>query len=947
MKIVLINTDPMVAKLIEATAKKTGITLISYISTDECDVSTLTKEYFVFVDESGLGQDRDRVKSIAQDFLSCMLYAKTKAIKEFSYLVKKPFLPTEILDILQAELLKVGQDLHNASEVTQDEIAQVDDSVQMPELDMSALDKLGDFDITQEFDDVSALPSLPDSLDLSNVSEKSTTQAAQEIDEQNIGQEDSGEDTKSSSASDVGAMIDEMSNGRNEVNFLEDGDMEDLDVGALDELGGDKPSADVAANDSSDEIPLDLGNLGDLSLDSGQDLAESAVDSAKPIDLGDEAQDVQETDQDTLENILESNDLEPNVAKDTGEAVDKIGDEIAQNTPDPLGLSIADSSAKTLEQDKVQSLESSESSSKESDLDDLGMVDNLVSDTALDNGDSQKGDTQADMQENLELNDEIIGDEILEFGVDIDERFADSLEADEEQETESKETQTQEVIAEIDQDSSHKQAQNLAEEDSADIKEASELNGKDSLESNQECEILPQDEVELVKTLLDDSKEGVDSTAAQEMQDVETQEQDTDAKDSLQEQETQQPQDMQELESNQEATATDHDMALGEEEFADIELDDLAQVEQAEESSADMQEDYLQLSESEICEALGEDLPTSEQAIESSLAESTDPQDPLQDPLSDMSDDLKLESSQDEPSADLVKSADIESSQGKLDSSAQDLVAQESVLDSIEQGVQDDLPISLEVGTDIEGLQEADMQEQSVQEDLQGVQEEADMQEHDLQASTLESSDESSHKDIDKNLAEELIGQGLEDIAELESMQDSSALAQESQDLMLQNSELAGDLGESGVEDSSEDSSALQDSSALTGGLDSMVAHDLQELEEAQEEQEEIQDQATLDDLGEFGSSLQAINALRDEMQSLGDLDPFAKSNERKSRDNALGSTENTHADNRSDGSTQANQTQAQLFSELLANKSAQEIRSLLNGAKISINISFADTYDK
>lgn len=947
MKIVLINTDPMVAKLIEATAKKTGITLISYISTDECDVSTLTKEYFVFVDESGLGQDRDRVKSIAQDFLSCMLYAKTKAIKEFSYLVKKPFLPTEILDILQAELLKVGQDLHNASEVTQDEIAQVDDSVQMRELDMNALDKLGDFDITQEFDDVSALPSLPDSLDLSSVSEKSTTQAAQEIDEQNIGQEDSGEDTKSSSASDVGAMIDEMSNGRNEVNLLEDGDMEDLDVGALDELGGDKPSADVTANDSSDEIPLDLGNLGDLSLDSGQDLAESAADSAKPIDLGDEAQDVQETDQDTLENILESNDLEPNVAKDTGEAVDKIGDEIAQNTPDPLDLSIADSSAKTLEQDKVQSLESSESSSKESDLDDLGMVDNLVSDTALDNGDSQKGDTQADMQENLELNDEIIGDEILESGVDIDERFADSLEADQETEIESKETQTQEVIAEIDQDSSHKQAQNLAEEDSADIKEASELNGKDSLESNQECEILPQDEVELVKTLLDDSKEGVDSTAAQETQNVETQEQDTDAKDSLQEQETQQPQDMQELESNQEATATDHDMALGEEEFADIELDDLAQVEQAEESSADMQEDYLQLSESEICEALGEDLPTSEQAIESSLAESTDPQDPLQDPLSDMSDDLKLESSQDEPSADLVKSADIESSQGKLDSSAQDLVAQESVLDSIEQGVQDDLPISLEVGTDIEGLQEADMQEQSVQEDLQGVQEEADMQEHDLQASTLESSDESSHKDIDKNLAEELIGQGLEDIAELESMQDSSALAQESQDLMLQNSELAGDLGESGVEDSSEDSSALQDSSALTGGLDSMVAHDLQELEEAQEEQEEIQDQATLDDLGEFGSSLQAINALRDEMQSLGDLDPFAKSNERKSRDNALGSTENTHADNRSGGSTQANQTQAQLFSELLANKSAQEIRSLLNGAKISINISFADTYDK
>ena len=38
-----------------------------------------------------------------------------------------------------------------------------------------------------------------------------------------------------------------------------------------------------------------------------------------------------------------------------------------------------------------------------------------------------------------------------------------------------------------------------------------------------------------------------------------------------------------------------------------------------------------------------------------------------------------------------------------------------------------------------------------------------------------------------------------------------------------------------------------------------------------------------------------------------------------------------------------ANEAQQRMISELLANKTPEEIRSLLNGAQISINISFSD----
>ena len=156
MKIVLVNTDPMVAKLIEATAKKTGIELESYAGLSKLDVSILAKDSFVFLDEGAIDDHKDIAKKIGEDFLSCFLYAKTKAISEFAYLVKKPFLPTQILDILQEELLKRGQDLSNASDIGRDEIAE--DTLHIDSIDS----QLGDFSVSQDFDESLPLPPLTD-----------------------------------------------------------------------------------------------------------------------------------------------------------------------------------------------------------------------------------------------------------------------------------------------------------------------------------------------------------------------------------------------------------------------------------------------------------------------------------------------------------------------------------------------------------------------------------------------------------------------------------------------------------------------------------------------------------------------------------------------------------------------------------------------------------------
>lgn len=804
MKIILINTDPMVAKLIEATAKKTGIMLTSYASTDELDVSTLTKDHFVFVDEGALGTDKDRIKSIAQDYLSCLLYAKTKALKEFSHIVKKPFLPTEILDILQAELLKVGQDLHNASEVTQEEIAQVDDGPKMPDIDMSALDKLGDFDITQEFDAESPIPPLADSVSTDIADTPSAESEPEQVPQESVDQSlDQGLGSIDSSALEQGGLegLDSA------INFLEESDMEDLEaIGA-----GELPAQEDEAGDSveSTEITDSLA-VADSNLD---ELGEQELDSSS-----------EPAGEPQTEELLESSDtdialdtsLEPSAQELAGDVVGDMA-ESAQDLEEDLAQDeLLETIQEEIDSSDPQAQADNQADNQVGDIAELDAVEEVPSAMELDELESSAQDGASGVE---------LGEaDLAESGAALEQ--VEDQASDVEQELDSSE------ISVLDESA-----------------QGGEGATAESLEEQAECEVLPQDELTLVKNLLEetapaDTTESLESTQepeaeidlAQELESS-TLEDDSESGDGAN--------DESELESSTQ-------------EFADIELDDLAQVEpesSAQETTESAGEDYLQLSESEICQALGEDLPD----VESSTSTGTA--------------NIEIEAGDVEPSE--LESLEEPASE-QLES------PQEQEIESMQESSQDSSDEELE-------SKESAQAEVALEEDL------GDGLEKDL----AEGLEESVAKDLEEDLAKE-----LEVSSELESIQEAGEQEAEGQDLTQE-------------PESKE-------------ALDSMVAHDLQELEA-----EPMPDQGALQDLGEFGTGLQAINALRDEMQALGDLDPFAS-------DGGDTPSSPAQADDRP-STTQANQTQAQLFSELLANKSAQEIRSLLNGAQISINISFSD----
>lgn len=873
MKIILINTDPMVAKLIEATAKKTGIVLTSYASTDDLDVSTLTKDHFVFVDEGALGTDKDRIKSIAQDYLSCLLYAKTKALKEFSHIVKKPFLPTEILDILQAELLKVGQDLHNASEVTQEEIAQVDDGPKMPDIDMSALDKLGDFDITQEFDAESPIPPLADSVSTDIADTPSAESEPEQVPQESVDESlDQSLGDVDSSALEQGGL-EELDSA---INFLEESDMEDLEaIGA-----GELPAQEDEAGDSveSTEITDSLA-AADSSLD---ELGEQELDSSS-----------EPAGEPQTEELLESSDtdialdtsLEPSAQELAGDVVGDVA-ESAQDLEEDLAQ---DELLETIQEEIDSSDPQAQADNQAGDIAELEAVEEVPSVMELDELESS-------------AQDEVSGVELGE--ADLGESGAA---------LEQVEDQASDVEPELDSSEPSALDESVQGGESATA---------ESLEEQAECEVLPQDELTLVKNLLEETAPAADTAESLES--------------------TQEPEAEIDLAQELESSTLEDDSESGDgandeselesstQEFADIELDDLAQVEpesSAQEATESAGEDYLQLSESEICQALGEDLPD----VESSTSTETADIEIEAGDVESSAEPSELETPE-EPASEQLESTQEQEAVEELEEIAE--VAEDEAMEMKESGgdLQEDIKEAKEEAADpTQSTQEQEIE--SMQESSQDSSGEELESKESVQAEVA--LEEDLGDDLEENLAQDLAGDlgDLEESAttdeDLAEEPESSALEQECQ--APEELEVSSELESiQEAEEQEADGQDLAQEPEFKEALDSMVAHDLQELEA-----EPMSDQGALQDLGEFGTGLQAINALRDEMQALGDLDPFAS-------DGGDTPSSQAQADDRP-STTQANQTQAQLFSELLANKSAQEIRSLLNGAQISINISFSD----
>ena len=886
MKIILINTDPMVAKLVEATAKKTGISLTSYANTDEVDSGVLTQESFVFIDEGAIGSDSGRVKSIAQGFLSCLLYAKTKPIKEFTHVVKKPFLPTEILDILQAELLKLGQDLRNASNITKDQIAESSEvgagesgeyakeasthtdaninpkELNIKDLDLSMLDEAGAEGLAGD---------LQEGLDLGDDLEL-----------------DLPENLEGDSSNEIDEKLDKtFALDSNTAESMED--------------SGELGAGLIESNANLDSVDLGL----DLTLDSGESSAQAETTSDN---------DTKEASAGEIINFLDESDMEE---LDFSEIAN---DEIDEKNSASLDETSIESMADTTAGDETSKTEVAENLNPTITNDnDTEPMDSSVEPTAsLDElGELGETDFTADLGEDLDT--DLIGDSALDsVGSPQDEASSSNV-----------------------------------------------LGALDEIENSTQTAILPQDEVELVKTLLEDSNEPLDKADEQKAINQESSQEASDdmpSSDVLEELESSADSiddtsgdieanvdflpESSELDSGElgakniqeetqealldstenEQTTKQHESDIensDEEGFADISLDDLAQVDpqtHSMDSQADSatkpntnstnneQNDFLQLSEKEICKVLGEEIP--EDIAGDMSPESS--QDIMKDALQDTQELL-------EPESKIAESTNIEESPesteqeiAKKQGAESNLVADEAMADM--QDIEGDFVEDIEIPAD-------DPTESSQNPSTSAMPEEVDS----APAEAQPDQNTENTKAPTETLDNEVQAESMEDLA----------------DLALDKDDLDEDGAENlHTEDMSPESSQDMDLDIDLGAAQDPVADESLSAPEAEsispDPANDLADELSEnlgDDLGEFGAGLQAINDLRNEMQTLGDLDPFATNNIMPHA--SMPSTSGTP--------TLANRTQEELFSELLANKSAQEIRSLLNGAQISINISFSN----
>lgn len=133
----MINSDSMVAKLFEAVAKKLGLELVVQEGFEFQDPED---KVFFFADDSVTGDFFGFIQA-HQPALSCYLHKRsTPEADGFNFYVKKPFLPTEILDILKPKLAEFGITEETTSNIARNDLEDLSD------FDSKSLDLDSDLD---------------------------------------------------------------------------------------------------------------------------------------------------------------------------------------------------------------------------------------------------------------------------------------------------------------------------------------------------------------------------------------------------------------------------------------------------------------------------------------------------------------------------------------------------------------------------------------------------------------------------------------------------------------------------------------------------------------------------------------------------------------------------------------------------------------------------------
>ena len=292
MKVLLINQNPVIKKLVGMASKKLNLEVenVARIAPD----FNASNYICIIVDDENVGKNLERLTALQDQVKVCLLFARQTQIKkhEFNIAIQKPFLPTDILEILndcipkEGEINKTTENKTDSIDTLHDSLAEYDDIDNINEIDMDLKSAeitppdgidIDSVKLQKEAEQIanedteSMLDFNPDSLDFSNLEGVEAAPEAKEDNKQS-GDKDSEEhlpnvETESKETSED-RESDEVQNKR--VGSIFDSDLSDL-----------KPS---------DDNPLDLANFD---LDSIMDAsALKAASLGIPSQMEEEAKDI-------------------------------------------------------------------------------------------------------------------------------------------------------------------------------------------------------------------------------------------------------------------------------------------------------------------------------------------------------------------------------------------------------------------------------------------------------------------------------------------------------------------------------------------------------------------------------------------------------------------------------------------------------------------------------
>ena len=490
MKVLLINNNPVVGKLVTLSAQKTGDELSSVHSVDDVAAG----EYdFVLMDDAGYSDELfDELRTKAEFSKSCFIGSRsTEKPSVFTHEINKPFLPTDLVDIF----IKISSDakIPEQEPQTSEEVLS-DDGLEQSAGEMESLDGL-DTDLLDDagtdsddelidLDDLEALDSLGDDLALDDLDDALSLDDLN--DDLELGDlEDLDENTEELIEEGVSADVTEQKS------VLDDDDVkevQDLLVETDEELSDDldelllEEDTQEAGSSFADEATLDEINSaleeideededdGAMSLDDALDAfkeeGETAVtaDTLGDFDSLDLIDEMEEEAEDDMADLLEDDDkgmndllddldldeqsdeaeLDSDADEDLGDLLDEIGldeeDSTEQMPTESLAVdsSIEDTleglididpseiSSEIPEEDDLEGLLSEDTTS----VDETPIDDTLLDDMDLLDEDITDEEEAASIVEDKGLDELLVGDDILDeaeaSGVDSDDLLDES-----------------------------------------------------------------------------------------------------------------------------------------------------------------------------------------------------------------------------------------------------------------------------------------------------------------------------------------------------------------------------------------------------------------------------------------------------------------------------------------------------------------------------------------